>query len=48
MDFPVVWLLIMDKDERIALLQKFFRQLFLTAKDSLDSIEMLFFGESHQ
>jgi hypothetical protein len=44
MDFPVVWILAMEKDQRLELLQKLFRQLFLTAKDSLDCIDMLKFG----
>jgi hypothetical protein len=34
----------MDRDQRLELLQKFFRQLFLTAKDSLDCIDILKFG----
>jgi hypothetical protein len=34
----------MDRDERLEVLQEFFRQLFLTAKDSLDCIDMLKFG----
>jgi hypothetical protein len=44
MDFPLVWLLAMDKDERIKLLQKFFRQLLRTATESLDSVDMLTLG----
>jgi hypothetical protein len=42
--FPVVWILAMDRDQRLELLQKFFRQLFLTAKNSLDCIDILKFG----
>jgi hypothetical protein len=34
----------MDKDERIELLHKFFRQLLRTATESLDSIDMLKLG----
>lgn len=34
----------MDRDQRLELLQKFFRQLFLTAKNSLDCIDILKFG----
>ena len=34
----------MDKDERIKLLQKFFRQLLRTATESLDSVDMLKLG----
>jgi hypothetical protein len=34
----------MERDERLELLQKFFRELFLTAKDSLDCIDMLKLG----
>ena len=34
----------MDRDQRLELLHKFFRQLFLTAKDSLDCIDMLKLG----
>jgi hypothetical protein len=44
MDFQVVWILAMDRGERLELLQKFFQQLFLTAKDSLDCIDMLKLG----
>jgi hypothetical protein len=44
MDFPVVWFLAMERDQRLALLQKLFQQLFLTAKDSLDCIDMLKLG----
>src|ERR1700688_1650633 len=42
--FQAVWLLVMDRDQRLELLQKFFRQLFLTAKNSLDCIDILKFG----
>jgi hypothetical protein len=42
--FQAVWLLAMDKDERIELLHKFFRQLLRTATESLDSIDMLKLG----
>jgi len=34
----------MDRGQRLELLQKLFRQLFLTAKDSLDCIDMLKLG----
>ena len=34
----------MDKDERIELLHKFFRQLLRAATESLDSIDMLKLG----
>jgi hypothetical protein len=34
----------MDRDQRLELLQKFFRELFLTAKDSLDCIDMVKLG----
>jgi hypothetical protein len=34
----------MDRDKRAELLQKFFQQLFLAAKDSLDCIDMLKLG----
>lgn len=44
MDFSLVWLLAMDKDERIKQLQKFFRQLLRTATESLDSVDMLKLG----
>jgi hypothetical protein len=43
-DFPVVRFLAMDRGQRLELLQNFFRQLFLTAKDSLDCIDMLKLG----
>lgn len=42
--FQAVWLLVMDRDQRLELLQKIFQQLFLTAKDSLDCIDMLKLG----
>jgi hypothetical protein len=42
--FPVVWILAMDRDQRLELLQRFFRELFLAAKDSLDCIDMLKLG----
>jgi hypothetical protein len=44
MDFPAVRSLAMDRGQRLELLQKLFRQLFLTAKDSLDCIDMLKLG----
>jgi hypothetical protein len=44
MDFQAVRFLAMDRDQRLELLQKFFRELFLTAKDSLDCIDMLKLG----
>jgi hypothetical protein len=44
MDFQAVWFLAMDRDQRLELLQKLFQQLFLTAKDSLDCIDMLKLG----
>jgi hypothetical protein len=44
MDFPVVWILAMERDQRTELLQTFFRQLFLAAKDSLDCIDVLKLG----
>jgi phosphatidylserine/phosphatidylglycerophosphate/cardiolipin synthase-like enzyme len=34
----------MDRDERLELLQEFFRQLLHAAKDSLDCIDMLKLG----
>jgi bisphosphoglycerate-independent phosphoglycerate mutase (AlkP superfamily) len=44
MDFQAVRFLAMDRDQRLERLQKFFRELFLTAKDSLDCIDMLKLG----
>jgi hypothetical protein len=43
-DFSVVWILAMERDQRTELLQTLFRQLFLAAKDSLDCIDMLKLG----
>jgi hypothetical protein len=42
--FQAVRFLAMDRDQRLELLQKLFRQLFLTAKDSLDCIDMVKLG----
>jgi hypothetical protein len=44
MDFSFAWVLTIDKDQRVELLQKFFRQLLRTATESLDSIDMLKLG----